>query len=56
MILDPLIQERESLWLDATGADAACFLRSDEVAFLEDLQVLDYGGQSDIKGAGQFRN
>ena len=53
VIADPLFKGGEAFGLDAAGADTAEFFGVDEAAFFEDLEVLRYGGEGDVKGGGE---
>ena len=53
MIANPLFEGGESCGLDAAGAYTAELFGAHETAFFEDLEVLRYGGESDVEGCGE---
>ena len=53
MIADPLLEGGEACGLDAAGAHTAELFGVHEAAFFEDLEVLRYGGESDVEGCGE---
>src|SRR5258708_1841825 len=53
MIADPSLECGEAFGLDAAGAYAAEVFGVDETAFFEDLEVLGYGGESDVERYGE---
>ncbi len=48
-LVQPAFKDFESLRLDAAGAHAALLLRCDEMAILEELHMLDDGGERHIQ-------
>ena len=46
---DPSLDHAKASLFDATGADPPSLFGVHEPAFFEDLQVLNYGGESDIE-------
>jgi hypothetical protein len=46
VILNPLVQRKESSWFKTAGANSANLLRMNEACFRENLQVLADGGES----------
>jgi hypothetical protein len=47
VILDPVVQRKKSSWFKTAGAYPAHLFRMNEASFLENLQVLADGGESD---------
>jgi hypothetical protein len=55
-VIEPLAGGGEAGGFEAAGADASFLFGADELGVLEDLEVLDDGGEGEVKGFGEARD